>query len=248
MTAASPALDTLVAEGVTARAAGVDVIGATLRAEVGSTLAIVGAPKDGAGLLLALLAGAVRPRRGKVLAFGRDPSLGAPSVAHVEGLKVMDIGASTGGFTEVLLQRSVKHVTCIDVGHGQLHPRVASSDRITNFEKTHVRELTSHHFPELQDGAVIDVSFISLEKVFPFIQAFLKSGAFVVALVKPQFELEKKQLNKQGIVKSSTLYPEVLENVKRYAAVSQLSFSEIIESPITGGDGNKEFLMLLHKA
>lgn len=166
----------------------------------------------------------------------------------VDGLNVMDIGASTGGFTEVLLQRGVKHVTCIDVGHGQLHPRIAASEQITNFEKTHVRELTTHHFPELQDGAVIDVSFISLEKVFPFIQAFLKSGAFVVALVKPQFELEKKQLNKQGVVKSSAHYPEVLENVKRFATISQLTFFESIESPITGGDGNKEFLMFLRKA
>lgn len=166
---------------------------------------------------------------------------------QVNDLQLMDIGASTGGFTEVLLHRGAKHVTCIDVGHGQLHPRVASSERITNFEKTHVRELSTRHFPELIDGAVIDVSFISLEKVFPFIQAFLLPDAFVIALVKPQFELEKKQLNKQGVVKSSALYPEVIENVKRYASVSQLSFTDIIDSPITGGDGNKEFLMLLQK-
>lgn len=167
---------------------------------------------------------------------------------HVEELHLMDIGASTGGFTEVLLQRGAKHVTCIDVGHGQLHPRIASSERVTNFEKTHVRELTTHHFPQLVDGAVIDVSFISLEKVFPFIQAFLQPEAFVIALVKPQFELEKKQLNKQGIVKSSALYPEVIEKVKRYASDSRLTCFGVIDSPITGGDGNKEFLMFLRKA
>lgn len=165
----------------------------------------------------------------------------------VEGLQFMDIGASTGGFTEVLLTRGAQHVTCIDVGHAQLHPRIAASEKITNFEKTHVRELTSHHFPELQDGAVIDVSFISLEKVFPFIQAFLASGATVIALVKPQFELEKKHLNKHGIVKSAAMYPEVLEKVKQFAALSQLRFVGLIDSPITGGDGNKEFLMLLEK-
>lgn len=164
-----------------------------------------------------------------------------------EGKKFMDIGASTGGFTEVLLARGAEHVTCIDVGHGQLHPRIASDPRITNFEKTHVRELTTHHFPEPVDGAVIDVSFISLEKVFPFIQPYLKPEAIVIALIKPQFELGRKLLNKNGIVKSSLSYPEVLENVARYAKDSHFDIKEIIDSPITGGDGNKEFLMYLVK-
>lgn len=165
----------------------------------------------------------------------------------VEGLSFMDIGASTGGFTEVLLSRGAEHVTCIDVGHGQLHERLTANPKITNFEKTHVRELTAHHFPILQDGAVVDVSFISLEKVLPFIQAFLKEGASVVALIKPQFELERKLLNKHGIVRSSLSYPQVLENVKRYAADSHLITQEIIESPIFGGDGNREFLIFLKK-
>jgi 23S rRNA (cytidine1920-2'-O)/16S rRNA (cytidine1409-2'-O)-methyltransferase len=165
----------------------------------------------------------------------------------VSGLHFMDIGASTGGFTEVLLSRGTKHVTCIDVGHGQLHPRIAENPHITNFEKTHVRELTTHHFPEPVDGAVIDVSFISLEKVFPFIQAHLKSGAVVVALVKPQFELERKELNKHGIVRTSLSYPKVLDNVSRYAADSHFTVGEIIDSPIFGGDGNKEFLLFLRK-
>lgn len=165
----------------------------------------------------------------------------------VEGLSFMDIGASTGGFTEVLLSRGAAHVTCIDVGHGQLHTRLTDNPKITNFEKTHVRELTTHHFPELQDGAVIDVSFISLEKVLPFIQSFLKEDAVVVALIKPQFELERKLLNKHGIVRSSLSYPQVLENVKRFAADSHLITREIIESPIFGGDGNREFLIYLKK-
>ncbi|HLP55837.1 MAG TPA: TlyA family RNA methyltransferase [Fluviicola sp.] len=166
----------------------------------------------------------------------------------VEGLSFMDIGASTGGFTEVLLSRGAEHVTCIDVGHGQLHQRLADNPKITNFEKTHVRELTTHHFPTLQDGAVIDVSFISLEKVFPFIQSFLKEGSTIIALIKPQFELERKLLNKHGIVRSSLSYPQVLENVKRFAADSHFITREIIESPIFGGDGNREFLALLEKA
>lgn len=164
-----------------------------------------------------------------------------------ENLHFMDIGASTGGFTEVLLKHDVAHVTCIDVGHGQLHPRIAGDARVTNFEKTHVRELTSHHFPEPVDGAVIDVSFISLEKVLPFVQQHLKQGASVVALVKPQFELERKLLNKNGIVKSSQSYPAVLEKVQRSAADSNFEVMGIIDSPVYGGDGNREFLMFLKK-
>lgn len=165
----------------------------------------------------------------------------------VNGLHFMDIGASTGGFTEVLLSRGAKHVTCIDVGHGQLHPRIAENPNVTSFEKTHVRELTTHHFPEPVDGAVIDVSFISLEKVFPFIQAYLKPGAVVVALVKPQFELERKELNKHGVVRSSLSYPKVLDQVSGYATDSHFAVKEIIDSPIFGGDGNKEFLLFLRK-
>jgi 23S rRNA (cytidine1920-2'-O)/16S rRNA (cytidine1409-2'-O)-methyltransferase len=165
----------------------------------------------------------------------------------ISGKHFMDIGASTGGFTEVLLSRGAGHVTCIDVGHGQLHPRIQDDKRITNHEKTHVRELTSHHFPEPADGAVIDVSFISLEKVFPFIQSHLKPGAHIVTLVKPQFEVERKLLNKHGIVRSSLSYPKVIDNVSRYAMDSHFKVKEVIDSPIFGGDGNREFLMLMEK-
>lgn len=165
----------------------------------------------------------------------------------VSGKHFMDIGASTGGFTEVLLARGAGHVTCIDVGHSQLHERLQDNPKITNFEKTHVRELTTHHFPEPLDGAVIDVSFISLEKVFPFIQSYLKPDAIVIALVKPQFELERKLLNKSGVVKSSLSYPQVLEKVTQFAVDSHFIVREIIDSPIFGGDGNKEFLMYLKK-
>lgn len=165
----------------------------------------------------------------------------------VNGLHFMDIGASTGGFTEVLLAQGAAKVTCIDVGHGQLHDRLVGNPSIINFEKTHVRELTTHHFPQPVDGAVIDVSFISLEKVFPFIQSYLNPGSTVIALIKPQFELERKLLNKSGVVKSSLSYPKVLENIKRYATDSHFLVQEIIESPIFGGDGNKEFLVFLKR-
>lgn len=163
------------------------------------------------------------------------------------GKRWMDIGASTGGFTEVLLSRGAAHVTCIDVGSGQLNPKLLEQSRITNFEKTNVRELTTHHFPEPVDGAVIDVSFISLEKVLPFLVPYLKSGSDIIALVKPQFEVGKGNVDKHGIVKNALLYPEVITNVSKAAINTNLTVKETIDSPIKGGDGNREFLMWLIK-
>jgi len=165
----------------------------------------------------------------------------------VSGKKWMDIGASTGGFTEVLLSKGAEHVTCIDVGTGQLNPKLLTNTQITNFEKTNVRELTTHHFPEPVDGAVIDVSFISLEKVMPFLVPYLKSGAEIIALIKPQFEVGKGNVDKHGIVKNTLIYPEVIANVSKAAENTNLSVRTTIDSPIKGGDGNREFLMWLTK-
>lgn len=155
----------------------------------------------------------------------------------------IDLGASTGGFTEVLLSKDVAKVYCVDVGHDQLHERIKTNTKIVNLEKTHVRELTNAIIPELVDGIVIDVSFISLTKVLPFLTSLMKPGGRLIALVKPQFEVERKQLNKHGIVRSSSSYPKVIDNVKRSLVDCQLEFQELIDSPITGGDGNKEFLL-----
>ena len=166
---------------------------------------------------------------------------------EVNEKKWMDIGASTGGFTEVLLSKGATHVTCIDVGSGQLNPKLLTNPQITNFEKTNVRELTARHFPEPVDGAVIDVSFISLEKVLPFLVPYLKPGADIIALVKPQFEVGKGNVDKHGIVKNTLLYPEVITNVSKAAVNTNLTVNATIDSPIKGGDGNREFLMWLTK-
>lgn len=165
----------------------------------------------------------------------------------IEGKVFLDIGASTGGFTEVLLSNGATKVYCVDVGHGQLHPRINEDERTVNLEKTHVRELTSREIPELADGCVIDVSFISLEKVFPFIHSFLKEGAFVIALLKPQFEVGKENIAKGGIVKNKNLYPIVIEKIKQVGVMNNLTFIEQADSPILGGDGNKEFLIHFQK-
>ncbi len=155
----------------------------------------------------------------------------------------IDLGASTGGFTEVLLSKQAKHVYCVDVGHGQLHERIRTNPSITNMEKTHIRELTTAHIPEPIDGIVIDVSFISLEKVLPFTGSFVKEGGLLVALIKPQFELEKRFLNKHGVVKSASVYPDILKRIEKAAVDSHFEVKGITDSPIIGGDGNKEFLM-----
>lgn len=159
----------------------------------------------------------------------------------------MDIGASTGGFTEVLLKNGAKKVFCVDVGKEQLHESVKSDSRVVNLEKTHVRELNNSLITEMVDGCVIDVSFISLTSVLPFIHSFIKPNGFVIALIKPQFEVGKKNVGKGGIVKDKKLYPEVIENVKENGRLNRLIGEEVISSPILGGDGNQEFLILFRK-
>jgi 23S rRNA (cytidine1920-2'-O)/16S rRNA (cytidine1409-2'-O)-methyltransferase len=159
----------------------------------------------------------------------------------------LDIGASTGGFTEVLLKNAASKVYCVDVGKDQLHQRIKSDERVIDLEKTHVRELTSKLIPEAVNGCVIDVSFISLEKIFPFIHSFLKPGAFVMALVKPQFEVGKDNIAKGGIVRNKSLYPEVVEKIISCGKQNNLEYKAHIPSPILGGDGNEEFLMLFFK-
>ncbi len=159
----------------------------------------------------------------------------------------MDVGASTGGFTEVLLHHNVLKIYAIDVGSKQMHERIKNDNRVLNLEKTHVRELNFNVITDHLDGCVIDVSFISLDKVFPFIHPYLKSGSTVIALVKPQFEVGKEHIAKGGIVRNKKIYPEVIEKIIKHALLSNLTYQEHIESPILGGDGNQEFLMLLQK-
>jgi 23S rRNA (cytidine1920-2'-O)/16S rRNA (cytidine1409-2'-O)-methyltransferase len=155
---------------------------------------------------------------------------------EIAGKTLLDIGASTGGFTEVLLQNGAMRVYCVDVGKDQLHEKIKSDERVVNLEKTHVRELTANTIKELSDGCVIDVSFI---------HSFLKPGAFVIALVKPQFEVGKENIAKGGIVKNKSLYPEIIEKITAAGKVNNLVYQDHIVSPILGGDGNQEFLMLL---
>lgn len=166
---------------------------------------------------------------------------------NVEGATAMDIGASTGGFTEVLLSEKANKVFCVDVGTGQLVDKIAEDSRVVNLEQTHVRDLTDQEITDPCDLCVIDVSFISLKKVFSHITRFLKPQSSVIALVKPQFEVGKAHVGKNGVVRDKRLYTVVINEIIEEANSNGLTYKAHAESPILGGEGNREFLMWLVK-
>jgi 23S rRNA (cytidine1920-2'-O)/16S rRNA (cytidine1409-2'-O)-methyltransferase len=166
----------------------------------------------------------------------------------VSGALALDIGASTGGFTDVLLQRGARHVIALDVGHGQLHWKIRSDPRVTVIEGANARHLTRADLPGLGDGAnivTIDVSFISLGLIFPVLPPLLAANAPIVALVKPQFEAGRKDVGKKGVVSDPEVHARVVASVTALAAEVGLERRGLVESPITGMQGNKEYLMLL---
>ncbi len=161
---------------------------------------------------------------------------------------VLDVGASTGGFTDVWLQRGARHVIALDVGHGQLHWKVRSDPRVTVIENTNARHLKPGDLPDV--GAAItrvsiDVSFISLKHIFPVLPALAATPADIVALVKPQFEAGRHDVGKGGLVTDTAVHARVIAEVAGAAAEVGLERLGLIESPITGAHGNKEFLMHL---
>jgi 23S rRNA (cytidine1920-2'-O)/16S rRNA (cytidine1409-2'-O)-methyltransferase len=166
---------------------------------------------------------------------------------EVKDQTFIDLGSSTGGFTEVLLDRGLAQSYCVNVGQKQLHAKIKEDSRVINLEKTHARDLTSKLIPKQVDGLVVDVSFISLEKVLPFTIPFLKVKATVLICIKPQFELGPGCLNKAGVVKDTSQYPALLENIKQMALRNQLRWIGYIDSPMLGGDGNAEFLGYFEK-
>lgn len=159
------------------------------------------------------------------------------------GLICADVGASTGGFTDVLLQRNAARVYAIDVGYGQLAWKLRQDPRVVVMERTNARHLDS--LPEPVDLVTIDASFISLRLLLPAVVKWLVAPAHVVALVKPQFEAGKSQVGKGGVVKDRQVHLEVLQNSVQHAQLSALTVLGIITSPITGPAGNHEFLLHL---
>jgi 23S rRNA (cytidine1920-2'-O)/16S rRNA (cytidine1409-2'-O)-methyltransferase len=158
------------------------------------------------------------------------------------GKVCLDIGASTGGFTEVLLTRGAAHVYAVDVGHSQLHPTIAGHPRVTNLEGTDARALTTDRVPQAADLLVSDVSFISLKLVLPPAIALLKPRAELAVLVKPQFEAGRDHV-KKGIVRDEAIHRAVCEDMTAFVASLGFEIIGLVPSPIEGGDGNREFLL-----
>ena len=166
---------------------------------------------------------------------------------EVEGLLALDVGASTGGFTDCLLQRGARGVIAVDVGYGQLAWKLREDPRVLNLEKTNIRHLEPETLPEIPDMAVIDASFISLDKVLPPTLRLIKDEGTIIALIKPQFEVGRGQVGKGGVVRDEKKHVEVVETIRALAESLGLLVLGVCESPILGPAGNKEFLINLKK-
>ena len=163
----------------------------------------------------------------------------------VAGLVAVDVGSSTGGFTDCLLQAGAVKVFAIDVGYGQLAWKLQQDPRVVTMERTNIRTVTTDQLDELPELAVIDASFIALSKVLPATVGLLKPGGRIIALIKPQFEVGKGEVGKGGIVRDPSVHKKVIEDVSQAALDLGLTVLGLCESPITGADGNREFLILL---
>ncbi len=170
---------------------------------------------------------------GALEAFGIDP----------RGMVCLDVGASTGGFTDCLLQRGAARVHAIDVGRNQLAWRLRQEPRVVSKEKLNARHLTVEDLGERVDLAVMDLSFISLRKVLPAVFGVLNEGGSVVCLIKPQFELSKGEVGKGGIVREPERRARAVEAIRRHVTAELgREWRGVVESPVTGADGNVEFL------
>jgi 23S rRNA (cytidine1920-2'-O)/16S rRNA (cytidine1409-2'-O)-methyltransferase len=163
----------------------------------------------------------------------------------VKGSTCIDVGASTGGFTDCLLQHGAECVYAVDVGYGQLAWSLRQDPRVIVIERTNVRHMTADAIPAPVDLITIDVSFISLKIVVPAIIKFMKPDASILALIKPQFEVGKKQVGKGGVVKKPELHQQVITDLSKYFETIKLTPLSVCPSPLLGPKGNREFFILL---
>ena len=164
---------------------------------------------------------------------------------QVGGKVILDVGASTGGFTDCLLQHGAARVIAVDVGYGQLHWKLRQDPRVTILERTNIRHLEPGAIREEVHGAVIDVSFISLKLAVPAASRLLTDRAFIIALVKPQFEVGKGRVGKGGVVRDPALHREVMEEMTEFFGKIGWDTAGRMPSPLLGPKGNKEFLVCL---
>jgi 23S rRNA (cytidine1920-2'-O)/16S rRNA (cytidine1409-2'-O)-methyltransferase len=170
-------------------------------------------------------------------AFGIDPS----------GWVVMDVGASTGGFTDCVLQKGARKVYAVDVGYGQLAWKLQTDPRVVNLERRNIRTLKREEVEEEVDLIVIDTSFISIEKFLSRLLPFLKKEGSMLGLIKPQFEVGKGEVGKGGVVREPALHRKVIDRIGQYSRGIGLNVLGVVESPLLGPKGNKEFFIHLRK-
>ena len=199
-------------------------------------------------------AGQQLPKNADVSVKGRDHpwvSRGGIKLDHalghlgwdVTGAVAIDVGSSTGGFTDVLLSRGAARVYAVDSGTNQLAWKLRQDDRVIVHEQTSARILTPSHIPEPIDLIVCDASFIALSKVLPVPMSFAKDGACMVALIKPQFEAERHEVGKKGVVRDAAVHARVCAEVRAWIESEGWTVADLVESPITGPEGNVEFLI-----
>jgi 23S rRNA (cytidine1920-2'-O)/16S rRNA (cytidine1409-2'-O)-methyltransferase len=174
---------------------------------------------------------------GALKAFEIDP----------KGMVVMDVGASTGGFTDCVLQKGAERVFAVDVGYGQLAWKLQKDSRVVSLERRNIRYLKKEEVGEEVDLVVIDASFISIEKFLPHLLGFMKKGGLLLGLIKPQFEVGKGEVGKGGVVKDPLLHQKVIDRISGFCRGIGLNVVGIAESPLTGPKGNKEFFIYLKK-
>ena len=159
----------------------------------------------------------------------------------------MDIGASTGGFTDCMLQNGAVKVYSVDVGHGQLAWKLRNDERVVCMEKTNMRYVTADDIEELAQFVSIDVSFISLKKILPAVRRILVDGGEVVALIKPQFEAGREKVGKKGVVRDQKVHEEVIAMITEFAMDNSFKLLHLDYSPIKGPEGNIEYLLHMKK-
>ncbi len=174
---------------------------------------------------------------GAFRAFAIDP----------RGMIVMDVGASTGGFTDCILQKGAKKVYAVDVGYGQLAWRLQKDPRVINLERRNIRYLKREEVPEEIDLILVDTSFISVEKFLSHLLGFLKEGGAILSLIKPQFEVGKGEVGKGGVVRDKTLHEKVIDRISNFSRGLGLTVLGVAESPLLGAKGNREFFIYLKK-
>lgn len=166
---------------------------------------------------------------------------------ELKGKVCMDCGASTGGFTDCMLQNGAVKVYSVDVGHGQLAWKLRNDERVVCMEKTNMRYVTAEDIQELAQFVSIDVSFISLKKILPAVRRILEDGGEVVALIKPQFEAGREKVGKKGVVRDKKVHEEVIEMIAQFAVENSFELLHLDYSPIKGPEGNIEYLLHMRK-